>query len=280
MVTEKTKETTGIIPTCERSSIASDALIYIGKNLEKPVWYFVSNKDGYRRFLQFGFAPFYPFWIGGVNTGTTHTVPDRLSQEQCPQEAWDEVKLFVGGKVSYEFVPSKKGRKASVIRKTSEAVGELGRISETTGQPDRTDDIPPRSTAGTKSGSKSVRGSVSGSDGSNHSNRVSRDASESKRGRNLRNSQSAGRGQVQVKSVDGTTSQRIRKERREGKLHKLVVNKISDSHQSTKSINKTSEIASGKKQGRPRRISLGEIQVAISSEEKIGKRTKARGSKT
>ena len=77
------------------------------------MYYFLSVKDGYGRFLRFGFAPYYPFWVGGVNSGATHTVPDRLLLTDCPKEVNEEVALFVRGKVRYDIVPSRKGSKRS-----------------------------------------------------------------------------------------------------------------------------------------------------------------------
>ena len=90
--------------------------MYIGKHMSEPIYYFLSQKDGVGRFIRFAFSPAYPFWIGGVNTGISHTVPDRLSTEICPLEVWTEVKLFVLGKVHYEFKPSKRGKKATITR--------------------------------------------------------------------------------------------------------------------------------------------------------------------
>lgn len=99
-------------------------LVYLGKSIKEELYYFLSVKDGVGRFLRFGFAPYYPFWIGGVNTGATHSVPDRLLLTECPQGAVEEVQLFVNGKVKYEFEPSRKGRKAKVTKIMCSGVGD------------------------------------------------------------------------------------------------------------------------------------------------------------
>lgn len=91
-------------------------LVYLGKSQKEPLYYFLSVKDGFGRFLRFGFSPFYPFWVGGVNTGATHMVPDRLLLSDCPEGVLEEVQLFIRGKIKYEFEPSRKGRKARAIR--------------------------------------------------------------------------------------------------------------------------------------------------------------------
>lgn len=91
-------------------------LVYLGRSQKEPLYYFLSVKDGYGRFLRFGFSPFYPFWVGGVNTGATHTVPDKLLLSDCPEGVVEEVQLFIQGKIKYEFEPSRKGRKARAIR--------------------------------------------------------------------------------------------------------------------------------------------------------------------
>lgn len=82
---------------------------YLGKDVVKDLYYFVSIKDGMVRFLRFGFSPYYPIWIGGVNTGASYTVPDRLSPVACPEEVWREMKLFIMGVVKYEFQEGRKG---------------------------------------------------------------------------------------------------------------------------------------------------------------------------
>lgn len=98
------------------SAEADVPLVYLGKSQKEPLYYFLSVKDGYGRFLRFGFSPFYPFWVGGVNTGATHTVPDKLLLSDCPEGVVEEVQLFIQGKIKYEFEPSRKGRKARAIR--------------------------------------------------------------------------------------------------------------------------------------------------------------------
>ncbi len=102
-------------------------LIYLGKNIKEELYYFLSVKDGVGRFLRFGFAPYYPFWIGGVNTGATHSVPDRLLLTECPQGVVEEVQPFVNGETKYEFEPSRRGRKAKVTKVMCTGVGDEAR---------------------------------------------------------------------------------------------------------------------------------------------------------
>lgn len=127
-------------------------LVYLGKSPKEELYYFLSVKDGVGRFLRFGFAPFYPFWVGGVNTGATHTVPDRLLLTDCPEGALEEVRLFVQGKVKYEFEPSRKGKKASVKKVYLTAMGntEDAPGGERTISPGRPESVDGSSKAGKK----------------------------------------------------------------------------------------------------------------------------------
>lgn len=212
--------------------LALNPVIYIGKHLEKPIWYFVSIKDGFCRFLHFGFSPLYPFWMAGLNTGKSpiYSVPDKLSPSSCPKEVWDEVNLFVQGKVTYVPVASKKGRKASVTRICTED-GNPPPESVRTGTQERESgrlDVPP--TKKRKEGADPVvQGSGCSTSGSIVEVSVGAGASKSKRRRGDGVAGSDGSKPQPSRVPSGEVTPHVRKGRGAAKLPELVV-AVSDSN--------------------------------------------------
>lgn len=212
--------------------LALNPVIYIGKHLEKPIWYFVSIKDGFCRFLHFGFSPLYPFWMAGLNTGKSpiYSVPDKLSPSSCPKEVWDEVNLFVQGKVIYVPVPSKKGRKASVTR----ICQEDGGLSPTSVQPGVQEresgrlDVPP-TTKHQEGTDPVVQGSRCSTSGSIVEVSVGAGASKSKRRRGNGIAGPNGSKPQPSGVPSGEVTPHVRKRGRPAKLPELVV-AVSDSN--------------------------------------------------
>lgn len=190
-------------------------LVYIGKHLKEPIYYFWSIKDGMGRFLRFGFDPFYPFWIGGVNTGATHMVPDKLMPIDCPKEAWEEVQLFIRGKVQYVVEPKRRGRKEKVIRSFVDEEKDRGIGATPRGEFGR-DAIP-------QTESSPIQGPISSTGGSPNEVKSSRRGRKPQRGRDDGNAGLSAGPSGQDKSTVTKTGPNVKRGRRTAPVPEVVV---------------------------------------------------------
>lgn len=96
---------------------------YLGKDLlsqGEAVWIFFALKNGVGRFIRF---IKYPFWASEIG------IPAQLDVEtQPPADVFEEVKLFVAGKVSYEEKKTPKGRKTKIVRILDTTDGKTGQV--------------------------------------------------------------------------------------------------------------------------------------------------------
>lgn len=208
-----------------------------------------------------------------MNTGKglVYSVPDKLSPSSCPKEVWDEVNLFVQGKVTYAPVPSKKGRKASVTRICTET-GGLSPSPVQSGNQKRESvrpDVPPttkrkRSKEGADSG---IQGSERNTSGSVVKISVGTGTPKSKRGRDDGITGDHGNKPQPVGIPSGEATPHVRKRGRPAKLPELVA-AVSDSNRE--------EIRPETQKARHTTTTVMSTPVQVQQEEQVVKRGRGR----
>lgn len=83
-------------------------VLYLGKDRDKDVYYFFANKNGIGRFLRY---QAYPIWCRSSDIGDFISLNSPL-----PDQIFNDILLFVNGRISYEVQPKRRGRAEKIIK--------------------------------------------------------------------------------------------------------------------------------------------------------------------